>query len=78
MELTAQIVDARLELPRSRASVGRSVRAVPGFDEDVVTLAAEAALELASEYKPKALVIATTSAPLAEGGAAPILTEIPI
>ena len=52
MELTAQIVDARLELPRSRASVGRSVRAVPGFDEDVVTLAAEAALELASEYKP--------------------------
>jgi uncharacterized OB-fold protein len=76
MDVTAQVVDARLELPRRRVTVGRSVRAVPGFDEDAITLAAGAGADLADAHAPNALVVATTSAPLVEGGAAPILSEI--
>ncbi|MCK5439800.1 MAG: hypothetical protein KAI97_07635, partial [Gemmatimonadetes bacterium] len=76
MTVTTEIVDARLELARRRVSIGRSVRAVTSFDEDVITLASGAGAELASKYQPKALIVSTTSAPLAEGGVAPILSEI--
>jgi uncharacterized OB-fold protein len=76
MTVTTKIVDARLELARRRVIIGRSVRAVTSFDEDVITLASGAGAELASKYQPKALIVSTTSAPLAEGGVAPILSEI--
>jgi uncharacterized OB-fold protein len=76
MNVSAHVVDARLELPRRRVAVGRSVRAVAGFDEDVITLAAGSGADLADAYAPQALIVATTSPPLAEGGTAPLLIEI--
>ena len=73
--MSTTIVDAALALADTRVA-GRSTTAVARFDEDVVTLAAEAALDLADRHGPAALVLATTTAPFAEGGTAATLAEM--
>ncbi|HEY8339524.1 MAG TPA: OB-fold domain-containing protein [Egibacteraceae bacterium] len=76
--LSAALVAARLALPAWRVRVGKSDRAVAGPDEDVVTLAAAAAQPLleAVAVRPAAIVTATVSAPLVEGGITPVLAEV--
>ena len=69
------ILDARLGLARTRVT-GRAVTSVTRFDEDVVTLAAEASLDIADRHAPSALVFATTTSPFAEGGTAATLAEM--
>ena len=78
MPLQAGIVDAVLALPRHRIKRGKATVAAGSFDEDAVTLAADAVLELLdrTSARPAALVFATVSAPLIEGGAAQVLAEL--
>lgn len=78
MPLQAGVVDAILALPRNRMRRGKNTVAVGGFDDDTITLAADAALELLdrTSAKPAALLLATVSAPLVEGGAVQMLAEL--
>ena len=78
MPLQAGVVDAVLALPRHRVARGKTTVAAGAFDEDTITLAAEAALELLNRtpVKPAALILATVSAPLIEGGAVQLLAEL--
>lgn len=76
--LHAGIVDALLAVPRTRIRRGRATVAAGAFDEDAVTLAAEAALALLERTgtTPAALLLATVSAPLREGGAVQVVAEL--
>lgn len=78
MPLEAAVVDAVLALPRHRVRRGRTTVAAGAFDDDTVTLAAEATLELLerTSARPAALLLATVSAPLREGGAVQVLAEL--
>jgi uncharacterized OB-fold protein len=57
---------------------GRTTIAAGAFDDDTITLAADAAIELLdrTSSRPAALLLATVSAPLIEGGAVQILAEL--
>lgn len=79
MELSAGLSDARLALPTARVRVRGALRAVAAADEDVVTLGATAVLRLLQDkatLRPRALLVATVSSPLAEGGCAQTIAEI--
>lgn len=78
MALQATVVDAVLSLPRHRMRRGRTTVAAAAYDEDAITLAADAALALLerTSARPGALVLATVSPPLAEGGAVQLLAEL--
>ncbi len=78
MTSVGTILDGALALPATRLPNGRSTRAVADGDEDAVTLAAEAALPLLDRGHPapRAIVLATTSAPYDEGGSVQALAEI--
>jgi uncharacterized OB-fold protein len=67
-----------LVLPRHRTRRGRGTVAAAAFDEDSITLAADAVLELLARTPatPAALLLATVSAPLAEGGAVQTVAEL--
>jgi len=72
------LVDVAVALPRTRVPGRRGAVATAQYDEDVVTLAASAALDLLGRHDlaPVALVLATTSAPFVEGGNAQVLAEV--
>ncbi|MFV0463575.1 MAG: zinc ribbon domain-containing protein [Nostocoides sp.] len=74
----SEIADAVLTLPRHRVQRGRSRVAATEFDEDVITLGAEAVRTLLDRTaaEPAALLLATVSAPLTEGGAAQTIAEM--
>lgn len=76
--LRAHLVDAAVALPRVRVPGRRGAVATGQHDEDVVTLGAEAALAVleGSGRRPRALLLATTSAPMVEGGVAQVLVEV--
>lgn len=78
MPVQAGVVDAVLALPRNRMRRGKLTVAAGAFDDDTITLAADAALELLdrTSAKPAALLLATVSAPLIEGGAVQLLAEL--
>lgn len=79
MELSAGLSDARLTIPAARVSVRGSLRAMAAADEDAVTLGATTMLELLQGKQtlhPRALLVATVSSPLAEGGCAQTIAEI--
>lgn len=78
MPLHAEVVNAVLTLPHHRRRRGKATVAAAEFDEDVVTLAATAVLELLGPEaaRPAALLLATVSAPLVEGGAAQTVAEL--
>lgn len=78
MPLRAGVVDAVMVLPRQRIRRRKTTVAAAAFDEDAITLAAEATLELLNRTpaKPKALLLATVSAPLCEGGAVQMVAEL--
>ncbi len=72
------LVNAGLALPTCRPS-GRGGRtAAAAYDEDVVTLGAMAVLDVLerASAQPTALLLATTSSPLAEGGVAQEIAEL--
>lgn len=72
------IADAQVYLPYARPR-GRSGRiAVAAFDEDIVSMGAVAAAAVLDRntHTPTAVLLATTSAPLAEGGAVQEIAEI--
>ena len=73
----AHLVDASVALPRTRVPGRRGAIATGQHDEDVVTLGAEAASAVLDRTgaTPRALVLATTTSPLAEGGVAQVLVE---
>jgi hypothetical protein len=78
-DLSVSLVDARLALPPARAPTSRGAVATAAWDEDALTLGAAAALALLdahADMSPAALVVASTTAPLAEPGMAPLLAEI--
>ncbi len=76
--ITADIVEAEFVLPAARQRRGKNSVAAAAYDEDTVTLAAEAALAVTARAPapPAALLLATVSAPLTEGGAAQLIAEI--
>lgn len=77
--ISAAIVQAHLALPRARVPDRRAVRAVAAYDEDAVTLAVAAALQVmenAGAPAPAAIVVASVSGPLVEGGIAGVLAEV--
>ncbi len=79
MTLAAQLIDGELVLAEARIQGPRGMVATAAWDEDSVTFAARAGLAILdrnAQLKPKALVIATVSAPLPEPGVAPYLAEI--
>lgn len=78
MPLQAGVVDAVLALPRTRMRRGKATVAAGAFDDDTITLAADAALVLLerTSVRPAALLLATVSAPLLEGGAVQMLAEL--
>lgn len=79
MTLSAGISGARLALPAARVPVRGSLRAMAAADEDAVTLGATAALRLLHAdptSPPQALLVATVSSPVAEGGCAQTIAEI--
>lgn len=78
MPLQAGVAGAALALPRHRIRRGKGVVAGCAYDEDTITLAAEAALSVLEQTtaRPAALVLATVSAPLVEGGAVQTLAEL--
>lgn len=79
MQLDVGVVDGVVHLPTCRAPGPRGRVAAAAFDEDVTTLAATAVLELLDRNptsRPAALLLATTSAPLVEGGTAQVVAEI--
>lgn len=71
-------MDAAVALPRVRVGGRRGAVATGQHDEDVVTLGTEAALAVLDRTgrRPGALLLATTSAPLVEGGVAQVLVEV--
>lgn len=73
------ILDLSLTLPGARPE-GRAGRvAVAAHDEDVVTMGATATLELLGRHpglRPQALLLASTSSPLADGGVVQEIAEI--
>jgi uncharacterized OB-fold protein len=76
--MTVRLLDGGVKLGASRVAGRGGSRARAGFDEDAVTLAAEAALgalERASR-PPEALVMASLTPPYAEGGNAQLLVEL--
>lgn len=75
--LPAAIVEASAALPRARVRDRRVRRAVTSYDEDAVTLAAAAAQDvMAGAARASAVVVASVSAPLVEGGIAATLVEV--
>lgn len=75
----AVLLDGAAFLPRHRRPDGRgNLVAEAWHDEDVVTMGAAAALELADRHDvpPAALLLATVSGPFAEGGNAQVLAEV--
>jgi uncharacterized OB-fold protein len=78
MPSTITVLDAELALPALRVPARGGPIATSGQDEDVVTLAVEACLPLLERSggdRPDALVLATVSAPMAEGGVAQTIAE---
>lgn len=75
--LQAGVVGAAIALPRNRIRRGKGVVAAAVYDQDSVTLAADAALAvLGRGVTPAALLLATVSPPLAEGGAVQVIAEM--
>ena len=78
MPLQAGVERAALVLPHNRIRRGKAMAAAAAFDQDTITLAADAALAVldGTEVAPAALLLATVSPPLAEGGAVQVLAEL--
>jgi hydroxymethylglutaryl-CoA synthase len=75
----AEILDGALALPARRVPARRGRRAAADPDEDALTLAATAALDLLARREgppPGALLLATTSAPYDAGGNVQVVAEI--
>jgi uncharacterized OB-fold protein len=78
MPSTMAVLDAELALPTWRVPGRGGPIATCGQDEDVVTLAVEAALPLLARTggaPPDAVILATVSSPLAEGGVLQVIAE---
>lgn len=76
--MSAWLLDAGVTIGRRRVPDRRTRRAVAHFDEDAVTLAADAAacaLERAPA-PPDVVILASLSLPYAEGGSAQLLVEL--
>lgn len=76
---SATLLDAAVALPRVRVPGRRGAVATGQHDEDVVTLATAAALEVCERHegaRPDALLLATVSPPMPEGGSAQVLAEV--
>jgi hydroxymethylglutaryl-CoA synthase len=76
--MTAALLDGAVRIGEHRVSARGSRRAVANFDEDAVTLAAEAAaIALEPGGAPlDALILASLSLPYAQGGSAQLLVEL--
>lgn len=78
MPSTIALLDAELVLPRRRVTARAGLVSTCDDDEDVVTLAVEACLPLlarSQDVTPDAIVLATLSSPMAEGGVAQVISE---
>lgn len=78
-DLSANIIDVSLTVPELRVPISKGNRAAcAAYDEDATTLAAEAGLHLLAkgDVIPAALLVVTTSSPLAEGGIGQILSAM--
>ena len=76
--MTVRLLDGAVRVGAGRVKARGGSRARAGFDEDAVTLAAEAALgalEHAAQ-PPDAVIMASMTAPYAEGGSAQLLVEL--
>lgn len=76
---TATVLDAAAALPRVRVPGRRGAVATCQHDEDVVTLGARAALRVLDRWQgspPAAVLLATVTPPLAEGGSVQVLAEV--
>lgn len=76
--MSAWLLDAGVTIGRRRVPDRRTRRAVAHFDEDAVTLAAEAAASALEQAPapPDAVILASLSLPYAEGGSAQLLVEL--
>ncbi|MHB1808521.1 MAG: Zn-ribbon domain-containing OB-fold protein [Solirubrobacteraceae bacterium] len=78
MSASCELLAGAVALPAARVSARGGCRCAAQYDEDAVTLAAEAALSLLAQDVPApcALILATVAPPYEEGGSAQLIAEI--
>lgn len=77
--MRANLIDAALALPDHRVKSRRARIATAAWDQDVITLGAHAGLEVLGRnpgIEPRAIFLASTSAPFAEGSNVAVLAEV--